>query len=91
MTPLDPASAAPLFSLLGNERRLRVLLALRDTPGGASPSVLSPILDIPPPQLSDLCNELLRAGLVLKGRGGRYVLFISNEDLLSKLAKLISE
>jgi DNA-binding transcriptional ArsR family regulator len=88
---MTPSLAAPLFSLLGNERRLKVVLALRDSPGGASITVMSPILDIPEPQLSDLCSELVKNGLATRGRAGRHVLFRLNQELLNQLAALICE
>lgn len=87
---LTASAAAPLFSTLGNERRLRVVLALLDCVGGASPSVLSPILDIPEPQLSDLLADLLKHGLVSRARAGRHVLFRLNTQLLTQLATLIA-
>ena len=77
--------------MLSNERRLRVVLALRDCPGGSSASVMSPILDIPEAQLTDLLSELASVGLCRKGRAGRYMLYQINQELLDKLAQLIHE
>lgn len=88
---MNPSTAAPLFFLLGNERRLKLVLALRESPGGASISVMSPILDIPEPQLSDLCGELVKSGLATRGRAGRHVLFKLNQELLNQLATMIRE
>lgn len=89
--PLTPASASLFFSLLGNERRLRVLMALVSLDTPASPSTLSPVLDIPKAQLSDLLQDLASLGLVRSGRSGRYVLYEANRDMLSSLACFLTQ
>lgn len=88
---INHTTAAPLFFILSNERRLKVVLALKESLGGASISFMSPILDIPEPQLSSLCTELVDSGFVTRGRAGRHVLFKLNQELLNQLAALIGE
>lgn len=86
---MTPLTASTLFTLLANERRLAILLSLRDTPRGNTPSVLSTVLDIPLPNVSQHLAELMSGGLIKRGRSGRYVFYAPNSEVIVTLGRLL--
>lgn len=78
------------FSALANQRRLKIFRILLNSSSPLTPTLISAMSGIEPPQTSDLLSTLLQADLVLCQRHGRHKLYAVNQIVIDYVKNFLT-